>query len=62
MILQAPVPIEATLPARATEVNPQVAAAVWSSPAAAVVGTAFTRIGAVVLLTAAQTPLLTIAW
>ena len=37
-MLQAPVPIEAALPAKVTLVNPQVAAPVWSAPALAVVG------------------------
>ena len=41
-MLQAPVPTVGTLPARVTEVNPQVAKPVWSAPAADVVGGAFT--------------------
>ena len=37
-ILHAPVPLVGLFPARATEVNPQVDAPVWSGPAAAAVG------------------------
>ena len=38
IILQAPVPAEGVLPARVTEVKPQLAAPVWSGPALAAVG------------------------
>jgi hypothetical protein len=41
-MLQAPVPTEGVLPARVTVVKPQVDDPVWSDPAAAVVGAAFT--------------------
>ena len=41
-ILQLPVPIPGVFAARITEVNPQVAALIWSGPAAAAVGLAFT--------------------
>jgi hypothetical protein len=41
-MLQAPVPTEGVLPARVTVVNPHVDEPVWSVPAAAVVGAAFT--------------------
>ena len=37
-MLQAPVPTVGVLPARVTDVNPQVAALVWSTSALAVVG------------------------
>jgi hypothetical protein len=38
MILHAPVPIVGAFAARVADVSPQVAAPVWSGPAAAVVG------------------------
>ena len=38
MMLHAPVPIDAALPARVTLVKPQVAVPVWSAPAVAAVG------------------------
>ena len=40
IILHAPVPTPGALAARVTEVNPQVAALVWSGPAADTVGAA----------------------
>ena len=41
-MLHAPVPTVGVLPARVTDVNPQVAALVWSTPALAVVGESLT--------------------
>ena len=41
-MLQAPVPLDGALPANVTVVNPQVAELIWSAPALAVVGAAFT--------------------
>ena len=41
-MLQAPVPTDGVLPAKVTEVNPQVADPVWSTPALAVVGVPLT--------------------
>ena len=60
-MLQAPVPTEGVLPARVTEVNPQVEAPVWSAPALAVVGARVMETVAVVLLAEVHAPLETTA-
>lgn len=60
-MLQAPVPTVAALPARVTEVKPQVDDPVWSVPALAVVGVALTVTVAVVLFAAVHAPLVTTA-
>ena len=55
-MLHAPVPTVGTLPARVTEVSPQVADPVWSAPALAVVGVPLTVVAVDKVAVAAVQP------